>query len=475
MSNLTSALVNASGAMDAMEQAMAVIQNNVVNASTPGYVTQTLALNALPFNPSQDLWGGVEAGAVVSSRNGYAEENVWNQNTLLGSAAQQASGLSALENLFSISGQDGIPSALSSLYSAFSAWSANPQSVTAQQQVLSAAQTVAQAFNQSSNSVAQLQQRTGEQLQTTVDQINQLTSQIAGFNNQIRTGARNDAGLETQLYNSLESLSGLANVQVQKESDGTVSVLMNGQVPLVLGTTAEPLAVNYPSVQGATYPAGSAHAAILAAGNDVTQQVTGGQLGGLLAFRNTTLPSVIGDQTQQGTLNQVAQAVADRVNQLLESGQTPSGSAGTALFSYDAASPTAVAQTLALVPNFTVSQLAPVAPGPPPVANGIASQLAALATPSDPADMLNGQSYTDFYGSIATGIGNQAASANTLQSTQSDLLAQAKNLRAQVSGVSLNDQAANLMQFQQAYEAAAQMIQVINNTTQYLMNTVTNP
>src|SRR5579884_457256 len=415
MSNLTSALVNASGAMDAMEQAMAVIQNNVVNASTPGYVTQTLALNALPFNPSQDLWGGVEAGAVVSSRNGYAEENVWNQNTLLGSAAQQASGLSALENLFSISGQDGIPSALSSLYSAFSAWSANPQSVTAQQQVLSAAQTVAQAFNQSSNSVAQLQQRTGEQLQTTVDQINQLTSQIAGFNNQIRTGARNDAGLETQLYNSLESLSGLANVQVQKESDGTVSVLMNGQVPLVLGTTAEPLAVNYPSVQGATYPAGSAHAAILAAGNDVTQQVTGGQLGGLLAFRNTTLPSVIGDQTQQGTLNQVAQAVADRVNQLLESGQTPSGSAGTALFSYDAASPTAVAQTLALVPNFTVSQLAPVAPGPPPVANGIASQLAALATPSDPADMLNGQSYTDFYGSIATGIGNQAASANTLQ------------------------------------------------------------
>jgi flagellar hook-associated protein 1 FlgK len=47
-------------------------------------------------------------------------------------------------------------------------------------------------------------------------------------------------------------------------------------------------------------------------------------------------------------------------------------------------------------------------------------------------------------------------------------------LRAQVSGVSLNDQATNLMQFQQAYEASAQMINVINTTMQYLMDTVTN-
>lgn len=473
MASLTSALYNASGAMDAMQEAMAVLQNNVVNASTPGYVNQTLTLNSLQFDPSQNIWGGVEAGTVVSSRNEYAEENVWTQNTSLGSATQQASSLSALENLFSVSGQTGIPSALSSLYSAFSAWSSNPQSTTAQQQVLSSAQSMAQAFNQTSNSVEQLQQQTDEQLQTTVDQINQLTSQIADENSQIRGGAQSDSGLQAQLYNNLETLSGLANIQVQKESDGSMTVLMNGQVPLVLGSMAQSLAVSYPSSQSPTYPAAAAHAEITtASGADVTQQVTGGQLGGLLQFRNTTLPSVIGDQSQQGSLNQLAQTVADRVNQLLESGQTNSGAAGTALFSYSASTPTSVAQTLSLAPNLTTSQLAPVDPGPPPVADGIANQLANLASPTDPTDMLNGQSYTDFYGSIATDIGNQAASANTLQSTQSDLLSQAQNLRAQASGVSLNEQATNLMQFQQAYEASAQMISVINTTTQYLMNTI---
>ncbi len=88
--------------------------------------------------------------------------------------------------------------------------------------------------------------------------------------------------------------------------------------------------------------------------------------------------------------------------------------------------------------------------------------------------MIAGQSYTDFYGSMATGIGLQASTASTAQSTQSSLLAQAQSLRSQVSGVSLNDQAANLLQFQQTYEAAAQLITVINTTTQYLMNTVAN-
>lgn len=471
MGSLTSSLISASNAMDAMEQAMGVIQNNVVNASTPGYVTQTPTLNALPFDPTENTWGGVASGTTVTSRNQAAEENVWSQNTLLGAATEQSSSLSALENIVGISSQGGISSALSSLYSAFSAWSNSPQSTTVQQQVVSAAQGLAQAFNQAASSAQQLQQQTEGQLQSTVDQINQLTSQIATYNGQIRTGGGQDAGLQAQLYNTLETLSGLANIQVQDESDGTVSVLLNGQVPLVLGTTQQQLTVNYPSTQNATCPGASGDAQVVtSSGTDVTGQATGGQLGGLLAFLNTTLPSVIGDQSQQGSLNQLAQAVADRVNQLLESGQTADGTAGTALFSYAANAPTSVAASLTVPSNLTSAQLAAVDPGPPAVANGIASQLAGLSSPTDQADMINGQSYTDFYGSVATEIGSQASSASTAQSTQSDLLAQAQNLRAQVSGVSLNDQATNLMQFQQAYEASAEMISVINTTIQYLMN-----
>ncbi len=199
MSSLFAALHTASDALDVIEQAMGVTQNNVSNASTPGYVTQTLKIAANPFNPSGNIWGGVQADGIQSSRNQYAEESVWNQNQLLGSASTQASSLSALESNFDVSGQTGIPAALSSLYSAFSAWSNSPTNPDQQQQVITAAQGVAQAFNQTSSNIQQISSQTDQQLQSTVSQINQLSSQIAGINGQIRNGDANDAGSASQL------------------------------------------------------------------------------------------------------------------------------------------------------------------------------------------------------------------------------------------------------------------------------------
>jgi flagellar hook-associated protein 1 len=468
MSSLFATLHTASNALDAMERAMGVIQNNVTNASTPGYVTQTLNLTARAFNPTGSLWGGVQAGEVENSRNQFAEDSVWSQSALLGSATQSASSLSSLQSIFDVSGQSGIPAALSNLYSAFSAWSTTPTDTTMQQQVITAAQGIAEAFNQASASIQQISSQANGQLENTADQINQLTSQIAAMNGQIRGGDRNDAGLEANLYNTLEKLSSLTSIRVQNETDGTLTVLMNGQTPLVLGTTLTQLQVTYLGSVGPPNSNAPASAHIMtSSGQDVTSIVSGGQLAAVLQFHNTTLPSIIGDNQQQGSLNQLAQAIADQVNGLLMSGQTSSGATGTALFTYNGSTPTSVAATLSVNPAITASQLAAIQPGPPAVANGIARQLAQLSTSPDPTLQMN---YTDYYSGIASGVGEQAANASTAQQTQTQLLTQAQDMRSQLSGVSLNEQAANLLQFQQAYEASAQMITVINSTTQYLLS-----
>jgi flagellar hook-associated protein 1 FlgK len=83
--------------------------------------------------------------------------------------------------------------------------------------------------------------------------------------------------------------------------------------------------------------------------------------------------------------------------------------------------------------------------------------------------MLNGFSYTQYYGTIATSVGQQATTASSNDATNTTLLNQATSLRSQVSGVSLNDQATQLLQFQESYQAAAQMITTINTMTQSLM------
>ena len=451
---------------------MGVVQNNVANASTAGYVTQTLNLSASAFQPGANLYGGVQTDGVQNSRNQFAEQAVWNQNEALGTATQQSASLNALQSVFSVSGTSGIPSALTNLYSAFSAWSTTPTSTTTQQQVLTAAGQVTQAFNSAANSVNQLEAQTNTQLQSTVSQINQLSAQIAQINVQRQNGGAGDAGLDASLYNNLEQLSNLTSISVQTQSDGTVSVLMGGQTPLVIGQTQNPIQVTFAQTPGATNLNAPPDAHITSSsGQDVTSVVSQGTLAGLLQFRNTTLPAVTGSGTQQGSLNQLAQSVADRVNTLLTSGQSSAGPpavAGLPLFTYTAGSATSVAQSLS-VTNITGSQLAAISPGPPVVANGTADQLAQLATPQTAADMVNGMSYTDYYSSIASDVGGQAASAATAETTQTQLLTQAQNMRSQVSGVSLNDQAAKLLQFQQAYEASAQMVSVINQTMSSFM------
>ena len=88
-------------------------------------------------------------------------------------------------------------------------------------------------------------------------------------------------------------------------------------------------------------------------GQNVTAQAQGGQLGGLLQITNSVIPSLTGDSSQQGSLNELAQGIADTVNNLLSGGQTSSGAPGVPLFSYNASSPTAAASTLAISSGIT--------------------------------------------------------------------------------------------------------------------------
>ena len=243
MGSLFAAFGTAGNSMDVLEQAIGVVQSNVANASTPDYVTQTLTLSASPFDTANNVWGGVQAGVVQSARAVSAEQAVWSANESVGYSTQQSSSLIALQANFNVSGTTGVPGALSTLYSSFSAWSANPTDPTSQQQVVTATQGFAQAFNSVSSSIGQIRTQTDQQASSAISQINQYSSQIAAINAQIRQGGGSNAGLQTQLYSTLEQLSNLAPISVQTQSDGTSTVLLSGQIPLVIGQSQLPLSM----------------------------------------------------------------------------------------------------------------------------------------------------------------------------------------------------------------------------------------
>src|SRR5258708_6037975 len=307
--SLATTLSLAAGTLQVIQQALDVSQNNIDNASTPGFAAQRQSLEAAPFAPDEGLLGGVQAGPMQSSRNEFPERAVQRAQESLGQALQAAASLTAVEGTFDISGQTGISNALSQLYQSFSAWSLTPNSAPARQSVIAAAATVAESFRTAAAGLNKVGSDTDLQLNQTVRHINDVASQIAQYNRQRQSGNLTDPGLDAKVHNAEEELSGLANVTFLSQADGTTTVLLGGQTPLAIGSHAYALGTSFtpPTNPPPTNPLAAPKAAIFdATGQDVTSQVTSGGLGSLLHVHNDVLAGLRGDAYQPGELNRLA-------------------------------------------------------------------------------------------------------------------------------------------------------------------------
>jgi flagellar hook-associated protein 1 len=476
MSNLIASLINSTGALRAYGRVLDTVQNNVVNASTPGYAKHDIPLCARQFLPDRGVMGGVAVGKAISTRDEYAEQAVRRELTRLGESTQKVDSLASLESGLDIGEESGVPGALNELIESFSAWSADPDGVTGRQQVIDQANRLAEAFRSAARGFSQTRTDTERQIEDTVARINELAGQLRDMNVEARSGSQGDAGLDARMHNTLDELSQLADVSAVRQEDGSFTVLLGGQILLVTGDRQYNLSSDLaqPQEPPPAYDNGPPYARVAdSGGQDITGKVTGGKLGALLDIRNRAIPEILGDAYQAGDLNRLAKEMADRVNTILRSGNVSDGPpavAGTALFSYDTGNDTAAAETLAVDSQASSGALAAIDPGPPYAANGIALRLAALGDPTAVADEIDGDSYTRFYARIASRVGAELSSAREDKAARGDDAAQAKDVRQQVSGVSLDEEAALLIEFQRAYQATAKMIAVLDELTQDTLN-----
>src|SRR3954447_8412093 len=207
VSNILSSLLSSAGALRAYDQVLQVTQNNVANASTPGYVKHRQGLLAMPFDLAGGLSGGVRAGEVQSARSAYADQSVRRQLNDLGQAQQDVASLNGVQSAFDISGNSGIPKAFNALFQSFSAWAQSPGDSIMRQSVIDRATDVGTAFQQTAADLTQTAQDTEHAAHQTVDSINTLTGQLRTLNQLARQSAGNDAGMDAQIHAALEELS----------------------------------------------------------------------------------------------------------------------------------------------------------------------------------------------------------------------------------------------------------------------------
>src|ERR1043166_805655 len=377
---------SAANALSAIQKALNTVENNIVNAGTPGYAAQRVSFLARSCDIPRGTVGGVDV-SLSSTRDQYLEQSVRTQTSALGWLEQSSPMLSSLQSAFSASGDSGVPGALSSFAGSFAALAAAPAAPSARNGVIEAEATLAQ------------------------------------LNAKIEKGGKNDVGVAADLNNSLDTLSELVNITVTTHEDGTASVLMGGETPLVIGDKALGLSVrsNAPDPR-APYPNGDAGLKIVdQEGVDVTGKAAEGKLRAFLQIRNEVVPYYLGSQTQQGELNHLAKSFASRVNTVIMGAQAAAGAAVAPLFTFDPNDDTRTAASLALA-SFTPDQLVA---GDGGSSNAVATELANIVDPANAADLMsNGETFMGFYGRLAGKAGSDASQAAADLATQRSLTPQ---------------------------------------------------
>lgn len=449
MSGLLSSLLNASGALRTFDRALATTQNNVVNASTPGYARQRLTLYAQPFQPESGIMGGVSSGELQTARDQWAERSVRRDLNEFGRTEQFQAGLERLEPLFSVDGETGVPGALNQLFQSFSALSVTPNDGTARREVLTRADQLAGRIRDTAASLAEAHAGLDGELRNAAGEVNRIAARIAEANRYISGDFRSgtDPNLDANMHAALEQLAQYTDYTALRQEDGRVTILLGGgRTQLVMGDESYPI--------GADTGIGAARI-LDGSGRDITDQIGSGRLRGLVDLKNSAYPEY------QVELDSLAAGLAGIVNTILAGGLDQAGAAGAPLFAVDG--PGGAARNLRVV---MTDPAALAAARGSAGGNGNALELAAL----EGSRAIDDLTFTQFYGSLAAKAGRALSDARSGSETSQLLLEQSRTLRDEASRVSLDEEAVNLIEFQRAYQAAAKLITVLDELTETTLN-----
>jgi flagellar hook-associated protein 1 FlgK len=328
MGTINSAFSLVSGALDADQQALSVIANNVANVNTPGYTRETptwqenapVVLNGLATGT-----GVTETGA-ASQRDRVLEQRLNQQQQLASASAARLTALNGIQALFtpnagtsSTSGGD-LGGDVTGFFNSFSSLQADPTNNALREQVLSTASTLAGDLSGAARSLNGQRAALDQEAAGVAGQVNALTSAIAQLNLSIQSSApTGDAGtLEDQRQQDLRQLSQLIGInQVTTENNGLSVTTTSGQLLVSEGRSFQ---LTTGIVNGMTNFSVGGQNIVPASG----AEGVGGQLGGYLTARDVDVPSVL------NALDQLAYGISTTVNARNQAGADLEGHTGTA-------------------------------------------------------------------------------------------------------------------------------------------------
>jgi flagellar hook-associated protein 1 FlgK len=445
----------------ANQYAMNVTSHNIANANTDGYSRQRVILGttepfpAPSFNRpmvSATFGTGVEVKTVERVRESYFDGQTRKENMTLGGWEVTDNTLKQLETIFNEPSDSGVQSIMGDFYNAWQELSKNPESSAARNSVIQTAQMLTTAFNQLDKEFTSLQDNINEQLQATVDDINDSAEQLASLNKDILksvTFGTTPNDLLDKRDALIDKISKYMDITVIEEDSGIAKVALNG-VYLVDDFTAH-------NMQTVSNPDNNGYYDLEWSDTVTPLVITGGSIKSFIDSRDTLVPKY------RENVDTLVQSFANEVNALHGEGFTLNGTTtGLNFFSGSTAKDFAISADIT-GPEMVAASLSG-AQGDNSNALRIAQLKSALVMQDNTSSM------DDYYRSLITNMGVESQTAGRMATNAKQYLDLIEGHRQSVSGVSLDEEAANMIKFQKGYEAAARLVSIQNEMLETLIN-----
>lgn len=430
------------------QMVLQTIGQNIANVETPGYTRQRVTIQAT--NPEDlpvgVLGTGVQVTDIRHLRDLFLGQQERDATKSLGQWSYKEKTLSEVEAIYNEPQENSLSDLLTRFWDSWSELATNSDSISNRKAVVATASQLVAGFQQLSQKMAGLREAADRDVTGMVADINQKTAEIARLNQNIarvEVGGSHANDLRDARDRTIQELAQLIDVRTVDKPNGGSIVYMGGMA-LVDGSQ------DFPIDYKTTNNNGVQSSKIVWKGTNFELTNLGGQLAGLTESRDLLIPSHIAD------IDELAKSVIERVNALHTAGYGMNGTTNVAFFDPNFTS----AATMRLSTDITIDPGKVAASATITGDNNIALAVSELR---HARVMSNGTgTIGDFYDSLVSTAGLQAKEATTTAANFELLVQQISNARQSVEGVNLDEEMANLIKYQHAYDASARVISAMD-------------
>lgn len=317
-------LSNAVSGLQASQNALRTAGHNISNANTQGYSRQDVTYVTRPEQYAGSA-GFLGSGVNTQSIERVVNEFVTNQLRLDTSTFNQLNkfnnNISKVDKLMA-DGSTGLSGALQTFFASMQNGANDPASTPARQLIVTEAESLSIRFNNLYQRMGEIEKSINSELQTVTAQLSSIAKSIATLNQSIGESRASGNGNEPndlmdKRDEALRQMAELVSVQIVKQDSGDINVFIGNGQPLVVGTQVSSLSVTN---DGKIEVKGKNSSA------DITDKISGGQIGGLLTFRDEVLlPSM-------NELGRIALVMVDQFNTQQQRGIDLDGDYGQKIF-----------------------------------------------------------------------------------------------------------------------------------------------